>query len=355
MYPSLKFDSFSGKPYKYDYSFFTKISLHFSKNGNLNAHLIVSFLIFGLPFLALFSIMIYEKSHLIYTQPLIFLSLIISGAWLFLGPMLIVNWELSFKQFHEQLQEKLIANKKIKTKYINRVYFNDSIVRTIFSSSFSITFCLVIFCSMDVYKLIGLNYGYSDPVFWLSAFLALQIGYTAGFGFWGVFKTIHSILIIRNYHDLHWQVFCSDKKGGLAFIYKFILKTAYTFSVGTVLVPFWLQIAAHSTHNVKIISYALIILYSLSIVSTFIIPSRNITRLIREKLVDSIDKISNSLNAHLKKEENDVEFLKLMATYRYLNEYDIVPIKLLKAIEFTAIAIIPFILCFIEILKLKKD
>jgi len=355
MYTSLKYKSDDGETYQYHYSFFTKTSIWFSKRLNIQSNCLSAFLFLGLPFFLLFSWMIYEKRLLIHTQPVIFISMVIAGTWLFLGPVLIVNWELSFRRFHEKLQDKLRVNSEIKPKYINKIYFNDAIIRALFSAVFSIVVCLVVFFGIDVYREIGLNYGYSDPVFWLSAFLALQIGFTAGFGFWGVFKTIHSVLIIHSYHDLDWEVFNSDKKGGLYFIYRFILGTAYVFGVGTVVVPFWLQVVAHANNSIKIVSYALVILYSISIISSFIIPSKIVTRIIKEKLIKELDGITKSLNAKIKKEENPDEFLMLMDTFRYLNDYDIVPIKFLKAVEFTAIAIIPFILCVIEILKFKND
>ena len=337
----------------YNFSFFTKGSIWLTKHIPIKSHSLSSFILFGLPFYILFLIMIIIKGKLMIYQPIIFISMIIAGTWLFLGPVLIVNWELSYKKFQEDLRQNIESSDKIKSTVINKIYSNDKF-RYIMSVSFSIIICGVVFSGVEVYKKLGLNQGYGDPIFWLSVFLALQIGFTVGFGFWGVFKTIHSIIILKKYHVLCWSVFSSDKHGGLSFLYKFILSTTFGFSAGSVMVPVWLQITISSNSYVNAVSYFLICLYSVSIASSFFVPANSISKIIKQKIKGKLDEISKSLNAKINHEDDPQEYLMLLETFKYLDKYRLVPLlDIFKVIKFSISFLAPILLVILDTIVKK--
>lgn len=331
----------------YNFSFFTTFSIIFAKKLNIKSPLLSAFVIFGLPFYFLFIIMIFLKCKLAIVQPMIYFSLLIAGFWLLLGPILIVYWELSFKKYLNELNKVIKFSTKVKRNFINRIYLNDN-YRYILSLVFSFIFILVILGGVDSAMKYGLNNGLEDPVFWITLFISIQCGFTAGFGFWGIFKTINSIFIIKNHYQIEWKLFSCDKIGGLGFIYKFIMNTTYCFSAGSVVIPFWLQIASNSNLFVQFDSYFLVVIYSISIFISFLIPSRIISSIIRKKIVTKMDEISKLLNNNIDKEVKSLDFNILFSTYQYLEKYDILHLDYKKIAQFSFSFLLPLLLILID-------
>lgn len=338
--------------YNYNFSFFTKYSILTTKRSRITSPLVSAAILYGLPFYVLFFIMVVIKVEIAYTEPLIYYSLLIASTWILLGPVLIVYWELSFNNYLEGLKKISKLNSKIKLNTLNKIYLNDK-WRYISCFLLSLIFTFVIICGVDSVIKLGLNNGFKDPVFWITLFVSIQCGFTAGFGFWGIFKTIKSIILLKQYCDIEWKIFSYDKLGGLGFIYKFILNTTYCFSAGSLIIPFWLQIASDSNLLVIVNSYFLVALYSYAIFASFFIPSKLISGLIRNKVNNIMDEISIFLNGNFKKGTKAQEYSSLLSTYQYLYKYEITPLDYKKVAQFSMSFLVPLLLILIDIISQK--
>lgn len=336
----------------YDFSFFSKRSLLFTKKFKLKSVSFSAFIIFGLPLYLLFITILIIKREVAYSHAILFYSLFIAGFWILLGPLLIVVWELSFVKYLNQISKKVKQINSFKTSKIDTIYFDDRL-RYWVCYIFALMFIFVIFCGIDSAKLLGLNNGLTDPIFWLTLLISIQCGFTAGFGFWGVFKSLYSILIIKKYYKIDFKIFNSDKVGGLGFVYKFILNTTYCFSAGSVIIPFGLQIASNSNPYVIISSYLLVFLYSLSIFVSFFFPCRIISNIIRKNITDKMEEISVFLNENYDKKTKPLIFNTNLITFQYLEKYVILPLDYNKISQFSFSFLLPIILLLIDFIISK--
>jgi hypothetical protein len=320
-----------------------------------------NFIIFGLPPVLLFAVAMIIKAEFFTGKYYLLFTMFLASSWLWLGPLLVYQWENRFAQFIEDLS--LRAGKENWTiQNIIRKSKRMDQFRHLFTISFIIIAAASEILGMPVYKELGINEGWTDVVQWLIIIIVIIVGYTAGIGVWGVIKGTYIVYLVR-FTNIQWKPFHHDHTGGILFISNFTLFTTIVFSSGAIIVPFWLEITSELAGLEKVLALSWILIFSACVAVSFIIPTYFLSRLALKRKNDYLDSIGGRIET--KSEEllhgvpprpgkdnpktDDTKLEDLMLLYESVSKVLIYPLGLANMVKLVLSVFAPIFIALLDI------
>lgn len=237
--------------------------------------------IFGLPVWILFNINFLLRAAKMDGADWLLASVYLASLWIWIAPLLVYAWEQRFRRYREELRERSVIegwDESIVTEACDRA----DRWRELFGIGFALLSVAAQIAALPVLDQYLGTHGWSDPVQWSSLVVTGFMCYASGIGLWGVIKGILVTSAVAK-SDLDWLPLHPDDLGSYGFIGDFSLYTTALFSVGCLVVPATIEIAAFIDGLGKYVVGSTAGVFSLAVAASFFIPTVSISRLARRK------------------------------------------------------------------------
>lgn len=230
------------------------------------------------------------------------LTMPIAGLWIVLGPCLMVLGEIGFGRTLGELY-------RTSNDGWNRLALEKSVKRVNgLAWPIASAFCVLVisaFLFSNNWLSSTLNVGqWPDPSWIFGLLVVSQIGFSAGFGIWGIVQAVNMVRVatstVEGPDNPPWSPFRPDQVPGMEALAFFSVTTAVIFSFGSVLAPAITIVAISAKGLVAVLLLIAVTFLLVGSAFLFLFPTFMIRSLARHQMIGLLSEISLEVEqAHL--------------------------------------------------------